>query len=864
MLLCNRLASRWFAATVVATIASFACSVACGAPTINSVSLRGLQSGATTTIAIDGSDLSPDPRLMLSVPIAKQSLRPGATAQHAEFDIELPTDSPPGIYNLRVTTPNGISNSVLIGVDSLAQLPVSPQLSTLPAAISGAIGGGQTVQTSFDLKKGQQIAVEVEARRLGGALDPEINLLDPRKLPVAWAEAMTALGGDARLTYTAPADGQYTVQLHDSIYQAGSPGHFRLKIGDWHYADMAYPPAIRRGAKQQVQFAGTNLPADTKIEIAMPAEGADQPAPLPPEARFAGFRPHVIASNDEQVLKSPSADGSLQQVSAPVGINGRLDRPHSEDRYLVKVSPGMKLRIEVMASRIGSPLDGVLFVRDEKGKQLATSDDQADTVDPGLDFTVPDGMSAIVLELKDVAGRGGADFVYHIGVSRRDRPDFSLSISEDRHLIPAGGIGLLRVSVNRRGYDGPIKLAFNGLPTAIKPMADEIPAGRKLALIPLAARGSAPDAAVISITGRGKDGDREIVRAATVPGGTEATRTPWLRREVAVAQLASPSFGLAWADESAEPTMKIGGKTPLAVKLKRGANATTPLRLSLVTSRPMPKKKVKVNNQDQEQDDLDRALRLEGSPTIAADKSDATVQVIVPGDLPAADYDLAIRGELLTADGKSALAETYTPVLRMKAVAPPPEKKQDATAPIAKAPSGPDAPLAIFEDQPEIVANLNQGNGQISLVSDDKFSGKAAVKVTPDQRYNPSLPGLDVKIREKPGPGEYRFVSFAWKKKGGTQICFQLNHDGNWGPTDGNPAHKFRYHAGPGPECFGGSLAVDPKLPEGWTLVTRDLFSDFGEFTLTGIALSPIDGDYALFDHIYLARQAADFEKVKK
>ena len=172
-------------------------------------------------------------------------------------------------------------------------------------------------------------------------------------------------------------------------------------------------------------------------------------------------------------------------------------------------------------------------------------------------------------------------------------------------------------------------------------------------------------------------------------------------------------------------------------------------------------------------------------------------------------------------------------------------------------------PLAIFEDQPEIVANLTEGGGQATLVTDDKFSGKAAVKVTPDQRYNPALPGLGVRIREKPGADEFRYLTFAWKKKGGSQICFQLNHDGQWGPPDNAPNHKFRYHAGAGPECFGASMIVDQKLPDGWTLVTRDLYNDFGEFTLMGIALSPIDGDYALFDHIYLARQQADFEKIK-
>jgi hypothetical protein len=51
---------------------------------------------------------------------------------------------------------------------------------------------------------------------------------------------------------------------------------------------------------------------------------------------------------------------------------------------------------------------------------------------------------------------------------------------------------------------------------------------------------------------------------------------------------------------------------------------------------------------------------------------------------------------------------------------------------------------------------------------------------------------------------------------------------------------------------FGGSIGVDANLPANMTVVTRDLFADFGEFTLTGLALTPVDGDYALFDHIYL------------
>ncbi len=170
-------------------------------------------------------------------------------------------------------------------------------------------------------------------------------------------------------------------------------------------------------------------------------------------------------------------------------------------------------------------------------------------------------------------------------------------------------------------------------------------------------------------------------------------------------------------------------------------------------------------------------------------------------------------------------------------------------------------PLTVFEDDPKFADLLNQGNGQIRMINDDRHSGAAALQVTPDQRYQESLPMLAVKIRQAPGPGEYRYLRFAWKKKGGQSICLQLNHDGQWGPQDASrPNAKFRYHAGPGGECYSASLLVGEKLPEQWTVVTRDLFEDFGEFTLNGLALSAIDGEYALYDHIYLGRSAADLD----
>ncbi len=166
--------------------------------------------------------------------------------------------------------------------------------------------------------------------------------------------------------------------------------------------------------------------------------------------------------------------------------------------------------------------------------------------------------------------------------------------------------------------------------------------------------------------------------------------------------------------------------------------------------------------------------------------------------------------------------------------------------------------LAVFEDQLDFATDMNEGGGQSTLEYDDVFSGRAAIKVV-GQREKARLPRLGmngVKIRQNPMPGEYRYLQFAWKKVDGQAICFQIAHDGGWGPA-GNG--KFRYHAGPGSECWGASILIDSKLPTGWTLVTRDLFQDFGEFNFTGVSLAMMDGKYVLFDRILLGQTPTDF-----
>ena len=75
--------------------------------------------------------------------------------------------------------------------------------------------------------------VEVEAQRLGSKLRPVVHLYGPKRLQLAWAWPTPALHGDARLEATLPADGTYTIAVHDPEYAGQSPGFFRLKVGQW-------------------------------------------------------------------------------------------------------------------------------------------------------------------------------------------------------------------------------------------------------------------------------------------------------------------------------------------------------------------------------------------------------------------------------------------------------------------------------------------------------------------------------------------------------------------------------------------------------------------------------------------------------
>jgi hypothetical protein len=179
-------------------------------------------------------------------------------------------------------------------------------------------------------------------------------------------------------------------------------------------------------------------------------------------------------------------------------------------------------------------------------------------------------------------------------------------------------------------------------------------------------------------------------------------------------------------------------------------------------------------------------------------------------------------------------------------------------------PSSPEGGLfALFEDQTEFPMVLTEGGGLAAMETNDRYSGDSSLRIVEDQRFRSGIPGVRARVREKPGPGEYRYLRLAWKKSGGAVIGFQMLTQSKLQAKDTFFEWR-RYHIGPTPTfpLGGASIRVGEELPTDWSVITRDLFADYGEFDLTGVALSPCDGLYGLFDHIYLARQLEDFDRL--
>lgn len=167
--------------------------------------------------------------------------------------------------------------------------------------------------------------------------------------------------------------------------------------------------------------------------------------------------------------------------------------------------------------------------------------------------------------------------------------------------------------------------------------------------------------------------------------------------------------------------------------------------------------------------------------------------------------------------------------------------------------------ICLFDEESEFSGKLFRASGESTAVvtNGSAFGGNLHLTVTSVSRgceffYDRAFI-WEYAVAEKPVPGEFRYVLFAWKKNGGNTVQV--------GFRDDRSDLVLTYYAGEKQEHKVRKnmkyVQVAEKVPGAWTCVIRDLYADLDgcqpNLLINGIYFIAGDGESADYDSIYLS-----------
>ncbi len=434
-------------------------------------------------------------------------------------------DAALGVRRGRVWTAQGASSGLVFVVGDLPEVveqEIDGDPSTtdvqLPVTINGRIFPRQNVDAwRFPLHKGQSVACEVNASRLGSPLDSYLEAIDPDGHIIA--ENDDVLGADSFVRFTAATEGKYTVRIRDANGRGGPAYVYRLTLTSDPHLERAFPLGGRRGEATRFTLYGQGAPADP-VEINLPADGPHDYFWRLTRGDGKAANPLLLDLDDlPEIIESEPNNQPAQanKATLPAMLNGRIGEPGDVDWWRFTAHKGETLRLELRAQQLGSPLQGVLTVCDALGKELAHGETAVGQLDPVIMFTPPADGTYCVSVADRFHTRGGPEYAYRLRVAPAT-VGFRLQLAADVLTLPRGGSAKLKVTAERLGgFADAITLMIDGLPAGVMAANLLIPAGQNTAEIALNAEAAAAiDVSRLTIRGEAKSDGKPIVEKAVL------------------------------------------------------------------------------------------------------------------------------------------------------------------------------------------------------------------------------------------------------------------------------------------------------------------------------------------------------------
>jgi hypothetical protein len=442
-----------------------------------------------------------------------------AMAETVTIRVNIATNAEPGDREIRLKNPNALSNPMVFCVGQIHETskplsrPANPDLDrflekiggkpvtegtpksettiSLPTTVNGQIMAGGVDRWKFMAQKGQHLVICVAARKLipyladavPGWFEATVTLYDTKGHELAYQDRFR-FRPDPVFCFVAPQDGDYILEIKDSIFRGREDFVYRITLGELPFITSIFPLGGPCGEQASIELTGWNLPTNRVTldcrdqepgQCAVTVRGAD--------GRVSNRAPFALDNLPECLEQEPNdSTNTAQHVSLPIIINGRIEHPGDVDVFRFEGHAGQQVVAEVVARRLDSPLDSVLSLTDAAGKQLAFNDDFEDKgsglethhADSYLTLKLPaDGV--YYLQIRDTQHQGGPEYGYRLRISA-PRPDFALRVTPSS-LNPRAGASspATAFALRKEGFTNAITLRLKDAPQGFSLSGARIP-----------------------------------------------------------------------------------------------------------------------------------------------------------------------------------------------------------------------------------------------------------------------------------------------------------------------------------------------------------------------------------------------------
>jgi len=542
----------------------------------------GMQRGAKTSIRVGGVNFHPGCGFqMVGAGIqATGKLQPTETvwfegpllelsdSQRAEdyprdylSEITVAADAPLGARFCRAWTSQGVTQAVRFMVGEYPEIleqeadgEAVPVAVTLPLTINGRIFPREDIDVwTFQAKKGETIRAAVAASSLGRPADPrrreasfEARILIEDAAGRVLAEGLGDGSVDPEVEFTAPADGEYRARIHDISFGGLQYYVYRLTLAPAKpKIDSIFPLGGKRGSKTRFELSGRGMPTET-VEVELPNAPDDTIAHRFQVAGGAS-EPVLIELDNLNETNEAEPNNEIAQatlVSDGMVLNGRIGKPGDLDYFCIDAKKGESWTFDVLAARLGSPLDSVLVVIEGERDTNKLDDISRDVSDSQFTLQVrQDGRQTFRIEDR-FASRGGPSFGYRLRVARSSS-DFKLRLPRESLTLERGKKVKLKVDLDAAApLEVPIKISIDGLPDGVT--IDEAVAKPRAKFVELAF--NAAETAKIGVS------------ALTIRGTAELPSGAITRTATYVSQRGEPAFDSLLLAVAAPTPFKVVGE----------------------------------------------------------------------------------------------------------------------------------------------------------------------------------------------------------------------------------------------------------------------------------------------------------------